>query len=88
MMKRRKLIIQSSLGMLATLPSINISANMDAPYFTTGIKIEEISSNTSIIWARLAQREVRVKDKGILPTILYCEDLVKQWHNEYYLYKK
>jgi alkaline phosphatase D len=88
MMKRRKFIIQSSLGMLATLPSMHLSGILDTPYFTTGIKIGEISSNTAIIWARLAQREVRVKDKGILPTILYWDDLVNEWHNEDYFSKK
>ena len=87
-MKRRKFIIQSSLGVLATLPSMHLSGILDTPYFTTGIKIGEISSNTAIIWARLAQREARVKDKGILPTILYWDDLVNEWHNEDYFSKK
>ena len=88
MLKRRKFIIQRSLGMLATLPSMHLSGILDTPYFTTGIKIGEISSNTAIIWARLTQREVRVKDKGILPTILYWDDLVNEWHNKDYFSKK
>ena len=88
MMKRRKFIIHSSLGMLATKPSMNLSAMLDTPYFTTGIKIGEISSTSAIIWARLTQREARVKDKGILPTILYWDELVNEWQNEDYFAKK
>jgi hypothetical protein len=88
MMKRRKFIIHSSLGMWATLPSINLSANLDTPYFTTGIKIGEISSTSAIIWARQPQREAHVKDKGVLPTIPYWDDLVNKWHNKDYFSKK
>ena len=88
MMKRRKFIIHSSLGMLATKPAMNLSAMLDVPYFTTGIKIGEISSTSAIIWARLTQREARVKDKGILPTILYWDELVNEWQNEDYFAKK
>jgi hypothetical protein len=49
MMKRRRLINQSSLGMLDTIPSMNLSAIFDTPYFTTGIKIGEISSTSAMI---------------------------------------
>jgi len=48
-MKRRKFIIHSSLGMLATIPSMDLSAILDVPYFTTGIKIGEISPTSAII---------------------------------------
>lgn len=87
-MKRRKFIIQSSLGMLATIPSIDLSAIMDVPYFTTGIKIGEITSTSAIVWTRLTKREVRIKDKGILPDILYWDDVENEWHNEDYFAKK
>ena len=87
-MKRRKFIIQSSLGMLATIPSIDLSAILDVPYFTTGIKIGEITSTSAIVWTRLTKREVRIKDKGILPDILYWDDVENEWHNEDYFAKK
>ena len=77
-MKRRKFIIQSSLGMLATIPTMNLNEMLDSPYFATEIKISEIYSTSAIKQAILTQSEKRIKDKAILPNILYQDDLVNE----------
>lgn len=57
------------------------------PFFTTGIKIGEITATSAIVWARLTANEFRVKDTGIHPTVLYWDDLVNEWHEASYFDK-
>jgi alkaline phosphatase D len=87
-MKRRKFIIQSSVGMMAAMPAIKNLSILDTPFFTTGIKIGEITPTSAVVWARLTQDSIRVKDAGIHPMILYWDDVVNEWHDTAYFDKK
>jgi alkaline phosphatase D len=87
-MKRRKFIIQSSVGMMAAFPAMKNLSILDTPFFTTGIKIGEITPTSAVVWARLTANETRVKDTGIRPSILYWDDAVNEWHDTSYFDKK
>jgi len=87
-MKRRKFIIQTSVGMIAAFPAMKNLSVLDTPFFTTGIKIGEITATSAIVWARLTVNDSRVKDTGIHPTILYWDDLVNEWHDTSYFDRK
>ncbi len=43
----------------------------DGPYFATGIKIGEVSSNQAILWTRLTRAPERVGDEAPLPDVQY-----------------
>ena len=82
-MQRRKFIQQGTLGVVAALPvmqSMATTLKQGIPYFTTGIKVGEISSNAAVVWARLTKTDVRVADHKNLPTSLYLDDSNNEWH--------
>ena len=90
-MKRRKFIIQSSLGIAGTIPVVKTFSNElgnDIPFFTTGIKVGEVTSNSAIVWARLTMDSIRVADRNILPHSLYLDDANGEWHPVDYFKKK
>jgi len=90
-MQRRKFIQQSSLGAVAAMPMVQAMTDTmmkDIPYFTTGIKMGEISSNEAVVWARLTKAAVRVMDKKVLPTSMYLDDSNNEWHPLDYFSKK
>ena len=74
--------------MMATMPVIKKLSILDTPYFTTGIKIGEVTSSSVVVWARLTADAIRVKDTGILPKIFYWDDLQNEWHDTAYFVKK
>ncbi len=43
----------------------------EGPFFTTGIKIGEVTPNQAIVWARLTRDPIRVPDSAPVPVILY-----------------
>ena len=90
-MQRRKFIQQATLGVVAALPVVQSMATtleQVIPYFTTGIKVGEISSNTAVVWARLTKADVRVADQKNLPTSLYLDESINEWHSQDYFNKK
>jgi alkaline phosphatase D len=90
-MQRRKFIQQGTLGVVAAMPMVQaMTDNMmkDIPYFTTGIKMGEISSNEAVVWARLTKAAVRVADKKVLPKSMYLDDSNNEWHTVDYFSKK
>ncbi|MEY2647667.1 MAG: hypothetical protein RL282_380 [Bacteroidota bacterium] len=87
-MKRRKFIVNSSLGIMATLPALDQLAALDLPYFTTGIKIGEVGSTSAVVWARLTKEPIRVPDRGKLPKFLYLDEANNEWHDIPYFKSK
>lgn len=90
-MKRRKFIIQGSLGIAGTIPVVKKFSNdfeNDIPFFTTGIKVGEVTSNSAIVWARLTKDPVRVADRNMLPHALFLDDANGEWHPVDYFKKK
>jgi alkaline phosphatase D len=90
-MQRRKFIQQGTLGVVAALPMVQVMTDTmmkDIPYFTTGIKMGEISSNEAVVWARLTKAAVRVADKKVLPKSMYLDDSNNEWHPVDYFSKK
>ena len=80
-MKRRKFIVNSSLGLMASLPALDQLAALDRPYFATGIKIGEVGPSSAIVWARLTKDPKRVPDNGTLPSFLYLDETNNEWHD-------
>jgi len=90
-MQRRKFIQQSSLGVVAAMPMVQAMTGTmikEIPYFTTGIKMGEISSSEAVVWARLTKADVRVADQKNLPTSLYLDESNNEWHSVDYFSKK
>jgi len=83
-MKRRKFIVNSSLGIMASLPAFDQLSALDKPNFTTGIKIGEVTATSAIVWARLTNDAKRVADSGKLPKFLYLDEATNEWHDVAY----
>ncbi|HEX5025976.1 MAG TPA: alkaline phosphatase D family protein [Agriterribacter sp.] len=90
-MKRRKFIFQASLGVGGLLPVINKIQELegvDGPFFSTGIKIGEISATEAIIWARVTRDAIRVGKPAQIPTVLYLDEADRTWHPFQYFKEK
>jgi phosphodiesterase/alkaline phosphatase D-like protein len=76
-MKRRKFIYQTSMGLGGLLPivnSLNAMNVQEGPYFSTGIKIGELTSNEAVIWVRLTKDVKPVGKQAPVPTVLYLDE--------------
>jgi phosphodiesterase/alkaline phosphatase D-like protein len=76
-MKRRKFIYQTSMGLGGLLPivnSLNTKNVVAGPYFSTGIKIGELTSNEATIWVRLTKDLQPVGKEAPVPTVLYLDE--------------
>ena len=73
-MKRRKFIVNSSMGIIAATPVFEHLSALDLPFFTTGIKIGEITPTSAVVWARLTSDAIRVADTGNQPDFLYLDE--------------
>ena len=87
-MKRRKFIVNSSLGIMASLPAFDQLSTLDKPNFRTGIKIGEVTSTSAVVWARLTNDAKRTADSGKLPQFLYLDDENNEWHDIAYFKSK
>jgi alkaline phosphatase D len=89
-MKRRKFIYQTSMGLGGLLPivnSLNAMNVQEGPYFSTGIKIGELTSNEAIIWVRLTKNLQPVGKEAPVPTVLYLDEKNGEWHPTAYFKK-
>ena len=80
-MRRRKFITNSSFGLLGSIPSVQLLASLDTPFFTTGIKIGEVTPTAAIVWARLTMDPIRIADTGKVPSFLYLDEGKNEWHD-------
>ena len=80
-MKRRKFIASSSMGIIAAIPAFDHLSSLDLPYFTTGIKIGEITPTSAVVWARLTSDSIRVADTGKQPNFEYLDETKNEWHD-------
>ena len=80
-MKRRKFIANSSMGIIAAIPAFDHLSALDLPFFTTGIKIGEITPTSAIVWTRLTRDAIRVADNGKKPEFLYFDETKNEWHD-------
>ena len=90
-MKRRKFIYQASIGVGGLLPvfkKVNSFVLGTGPFLATGIKIGEITSTEAIVWARLTKADKPVGKQALIPTILYKDEAVNEWHPTAYFKEK
>ena len=90
-MKRRKFIYQTSMGLGGLLPivnSLNAMNVQEGPYFSTGIKIGELTSNEAIIWVRLTKDVKPIGKEAPVPTVLYLDEKNGEWHPTAYFKTK
>jgi len=80
-MKRRKFIVNSSMGIIAATPVFEHLSALDLPFFTTGIKIGEITPTSAVVWARLTRDSIRVADTGKQPNFLFLDETKNEWHD-------
>ncbi|MCM4156722.1 alkaline phosphatase D family protein [Gramella sp. AN32] len=66
-----------SVGILLFLSFFTMGCqetNRRAPFFATGIKIGEVTSNSAIIWVRLTKEAERVSEEAPMPEVFYKTD--------------
>ena len=90
-MKRRKFIYQTSMGMGGLLPvfrKVKPFVFGKGPFLATGIKTGEITSTEAIVWARVTKDAKPVGKKAAIPTVLYKDESVNEWHSTAYFKEK
>ncbi len=90
-MKRRKFIYQASMGvggLLPVLKKVNPFVLGKGPFLATGIKTGEITQTEAIVWARLTKEAKPVGKQAAIPTVLYKDESVNEWHPTAYFKEK
>src|SRR5690606_27852455 len=90
-MKRRKFIYQTSAGLGGLLPVIKNIKTIEAgngPFFSTGIKIGEVTGTSAIIWLRLTRNRQAVSRQAPVPQVTYFDEATGNWHPQPYFKAK
>jgi alkaline phosphatase D len=94
-MKRRKFIFQTGAGVFGMMPvfsrlfaSPTAVAAGEGPFLATGIKIGEVDGTSAVVWARLTKDAAPVDNKRSIPTVLYLDEAVGEWHPVSYFKEK
>ena len=69
------------MGIIAATPVFEHLSALDLPFFTTGIKIGEITPTSAVVWARLTRDSIRVADTGKQPNFLFLDETKNEWHD-------
>ena len=90
-MKRRKFIYQTSAGLSGLLPVIKQFKGIelsDGPFFSTGIKIGEVTGSSAIIWLRLTGNRQPAGRRSPVPRVAYFDEATGNWHPRKYFKEK
>jgi hypothetical protein len=90
-MKRRKFIYQTSAGLGGLLPVIKQFKEIEiseGPFFSTGIKIGEVTGSSAIIWLRLTGIRQPVGRYTPVPKVTYFDETTGDWHPQKYFKEK
>lgn len=90
-MKRRKFLYQTSLGLGGCIPLVNrlhAIGIKQGPFLATGIKTGEITDTQAIVWGRLTRAPWPVGKQAPVPTVLYYDASVDEWHPTAYFKEK
>lgn len=90
-MKRRKFIYQTSAGLGGLLPVIKQFKEIEiseGPFFSTGIKIGEVTASSAIIWLRLTGSRQPVSRQSPVPRVTYFDETTGDWHPQKYFKEK